>query len=308
MNTSILITGANAGIGKETARQLALKPETEKIILACRNSSKAKAAKAELVAQTGRDIFEILIMDVSKPTSVKEAVSKLSDPIDALVMNAGGTGGKTPDQLTMDGVTQLTASNLLGHVVLVDELLNRNLLKKVALFASSEAARGIKKMSMKRPELEHNSVEEFVSIFDGKKFKNDFDPMQVYGWIKYAGTLWMGSMAQKHPELKFVSMSPGGTRGTNGMDDLPFIKRIFLKHIGMKLIMPLMGMSHSVEKGAQRFVDGINSQKYISGRFYASKENVLTGAVIDQAKIWKDLDNKVYQRNADLAIHRFLES
>ncbi|MCH2033860.1 MAG: SDR family NAD(P)-dependent oxidoreductase [Tenacibaculum sp.] len=306
MNKSILITGANAGIGKETARQLALIKETEVVYLACRNLAKAEIAKKELIHETKRDIFEIVIMDVSNTESVKKAVSSLKNPIDALIMNAGGTGGKTPEKLTKDGVTELTASNLLGHVVLLDELIAQNKLNNVALFASSEAARGVQKVGMKRPDLKENSIEEFVSIFDGSKFKGNFDAYQIYGWIKYGGTLWMGNMARKYPNIKFVTMSPGGTRGTNGMNDLPFLKRIFLKHIGMKLIMPLMKMSHSVEKGANRFVEGINNPKYKSGVFYGSKENVLTGPVIDQSNIWKDLNNETFQNNADIAIHAFI--
>jgi NAD(P)-dependent dehydrogenase (short-subunit alcohol dehydrogenase family) len=306
MNKSILITGANAGIGKETARQLALQPHTEVIYLACRNQAKAEAAKQELIEATGRSIFEIVLLDVSRIQSVKKAVSMLKQPVDALVMNAGGTGGKTPEKLTKEGVTELTASNLLGHVVLLDELIKAQKLNKVALFASSEAARGIKKMGMKRPELTENSVDEFVTVFNGTKFKNDFDAMQVYGWIKYGGTLWMGNMARKYPNLKFISMSPGGTRGTNGMDDLPFVKRLFLKHIGMRFIMPLLGMSHSVEEGAKRFVDGISNPNYESGQFYASKENVLTGKVVNQKSIWNDLVNPTFQQNADVAIHQFI--
>ncbi|MEM7186225.1 MAG: SDR family NAD(P)-dependent oxidoreductase [Bacteroidota bacterium] len=306
MNKIILITGANAGIGKETARQLALKSETETIYLACRNLDKAEMAKKELIESTGRDIFKILILDVSKPRNVKQAVLKLPESIDALVLNAGGTGGKTPEKLTEEGVTELTASNLLGHVVLVDELIAQNKLNKVVLFASSEAARGIQKIGMKRPDLAENSVEEFVSIFDGTKFQDNFDAFQIYGWIKYGGTLWMSSMARKHPDIKFISMSPGGTRGTNGMDDLPLLKRIFLKHIGMKVIMPLMGMSHSVKEGAKRFVEGISDPKFKSGVFYASKENILTGQVVNQSTIWNNFDNHTYQNNADEAIHSFV--
>ena len=177
MNKVIMITGANAGIGKETARQLALKKSTEKIILACRNKTKAEAAKKELEESTGRSIFEILIMDVSQPESVRDAVNKIHAPIDALIMNAGGVGGKEPQKITRDGVTTITATNLLGHVVLVDELLKDNKLKKVALFASTEAARGIKKMGMKRPDLKNSSVEEFKAVFDGTAFGQKFDPM-----------------------------------------------------------------------------------------------------------------------------------
>ena len=302
-----MITGANAGIGKETARQLGLKKETEKIYLACRNETKAKAAKKELEQATGRSIYEIVIMDVSNIESVRKAVAGLKAPIDALIMNAGGTGGKEPNKITKDGVTNITASNLLGHVVLVDELLEANKLTHVALFASSEAARGIKKMGMKRPDLESSSEEEFARVFNGKAFDDKFDPMQVYGVIKYGGTLWMSSMARKNPNVKFISMSPGGTRGTQGFDDLPAIKRFMFKYIGMPIFMPLMGLSHSLSKGAKRFVDGISNESLKSGNFYASKEGVLTGAVVDQGTIFSDLKNELYQDNANKAIHQFIK-
>ena len=306
MNKTIMITGANAGIGKDTARQLALIKDTEKIYLACRNPTKAAAAKKELEKATGRFIFEILIMDVSDPVSVRKAIAKLDEPIDALIMNAGGMGGKNPEKITKDGVTTITATNLLGHVVLVDKLLKDNKLNNVALFATSEAARGIKKMGMKRPDLKTSSVDEFVSIFDGTAFGHDFDPMQVYGIVKYGGTMWMSSMARKNPKIKFISMSPGGTRGTEGFNDMPFLQRIFFKYIGMPILMPLMGMSHSLEKGAKRFVDGINDKSLKSGGFYASKEKVLTGIVVDQSTIFPDLKNERYQDNAYEAIHKFI--
>ncbi|MCF2874134.1 MULTISPECIES: SDR family NAD(P)-dependent oxidoreductase [unclassified Tenacibaculum] len=305
-NKIIMITGANTGIGKDTARQLALIKDTEKIYLACRNKVKAEAAKISLEKLTGRSIFEILIMDVSNPDSVKKAVSQLNEPIDALIMNAGGIGGKTPEKLTKEGVTTITASNLLGHVVLLDELLKENKLKNIALYASSEAARGIKQTGMKRPNLTTSSVDEFIKVFDGSYFGNNFDAMQVYGVIKYGGTLWMSAMARKYPEIKFISMSPGGTRGTDGMNDLPFIKRILFKYIGMPIFMPLLGLSHSLEKGAKRFVDGINNENLKNGVFYASKENVLTGSVVDQSEIFPDLTNITYQNNAYKAIHSFI--
>ena len=305
-NKIVMITGANAGIGKDTARQLALKEETEKIYLACRNRTKAEIAKKSLEESTGRSIFEILIMDVSKPDSVKDAVARLKEPIDALIMNAGGIGGRNPEELTKEGVTNITAVNLLGHVVLVDELLKAEKLKNVALFASSEAARGIKQTGMKRPDLKTSSVEEFISVFDGTLFGDEFDPMQVYGVVKYGGTLWMSAMARKHPNIKFVSMSPGGTRGTEGFNDLPFFKRVMFKYIGMPIIMPLMGLSHSLRKGAQRFVNGISDNTLKSGVFYGSRENVLTGPIVDQSTIFKNLSNEVYQDNAYRAIYRFV--
>jgi len=79
MNKSILITGANVGLGKESARQLAMINGTEKIYLACRNLSKAEEAKQSLEESTGKNIFEIVIMDVSNPNSVRSAVAGFRD-------------------------------------------------------------------------------------------------------------------------------------------------------------------------------------------------------------------------------------
>ena len=112
MNESILITGANIGLGKETARQLALKPGTKKIILFCRNQSKAEAAKKDLEQETGRKIFEIIIGDVMDINSVRKAVEKIKEPIDAVILNAGGVVGKTAGKMTPSGMNELAATNI----------------------------------------------------------------------------------------------------------------------------------------------------------------------------------------------------
>ena len=306
MNKSILITGANIGLGKESARQLAMINETEKIYLACRNLTRAEEAKRSLEKSTGRSIFEIVIMDVSDPKSVRSAVAQLNEPIDALIMNAGGMGGKTPLNLTSNGVTSLFATNVLGHVVLVDELLKAEKLKNVALYASSEGARGVEEMEMKRPELSTSSVDEFASVIDGSYFSKEEDPMQVYGFVKYAATMWMSSEARKNPSIRFISVSPGFTSGTAVMNDLSPRKRFMFKYIMIPIVAPLKGMVHKLEKGAKRFVDGINNESFTSGVFYASKENKLIGPVVDQSTIFPDLKNHSYQDNANEAIHRFI--
>ena len=115
---SVLITGANGGLGKEAARQLALQPGIEKIYLGCRNETKAQAAKQELEIATGKSIFEIVLIDVSNIDSVRAAVESFVEPIDGLVMNAGGMGGKDPGAKTAVGVIQIVADGLLVRVKL----------------------------------------------------------------------------------------------------------------------------------------------------------------------------------------------
>lgn len=304
MIKSVLITGANAGLGKETARQLASENGVEKIYLGCRNEAKAKAAKLDLEESTGKSIFEILLIDVSNLNSVRSAVESLNEPVDALVMNAGGAGGENFNDKTTDGVIQTFAVNLLGHVVLAEGLLEANKLTKVALYAGSEAARGIKEMGFKRPNINMSSVDEFASIADGTFFGDVNDAMIPYGSVKLMGALWISSLARKYPEVRFFTMSPGATTGTQAMETLSFLKKLMYK--GMFMVFGLFGRAHGLDKGAKRFVDGILDESYNSGVFYASKVGT-AGAIVDQATLFGDLNNETFQDNANEAIHRFIK-
>src|SRR6187402_1702644 len=221
MNESILITGANIGLGKETARQLALRKETKKIILFCRNQAKAEIAKKDLEEQTGKKIFEIIIGDVSDANSVRKAVEKIKEPIDAVILNAGGMVGKTAAKITPSGMNDLAATNILGHVILVEELIKHDKLKKAVLSVSAEAVPGVKMLGMKPVAMKTSSVDEFAGVLVGSYFGEKFDPVQAYGYVKYVMTMWTLSMARKYPNLKFVVMSPGNTKGTAAPDSLP---------------------------------------------------------------------------------------
>lgn len=308
MNESILITGANIGLGKETARQLALKKETKKVILFCRNQAKAEAAKQDLEEQTGKKIFEIIIGDVSDANSVRKAVEKINEPIDAVILNAGGMVGKAAGKMTPSGMNELAATNILGHVILVEELIKHDKLKKAVLYPGAEAIPGVKMLGMKPVAMKTSSVNEFAGVLDGSYFGNKFDAVQAYGYVKYAATMWMLSMARKYPDLKFVVMSPGNTKGTLAPDNLPPAMKFMLKYFMMPVVFPLIGeMVHTLEVGAKRFVDGISDERYKSGVFYASKEGKLSGDVVDQSTFYTDLKNTSFQDNADKAIHRFIK-
>jgi len=306
MNESILITGANIGIGKETARQLALKQETKKIILFCRNQAKAGAAKKDLEEKTGRTIFEIIIGDVSDANSVRNAIAKITEPLDAIILNAGGIVGKTAEKITPSGMNEIAATNILGHVILAEELIKRGKLKRTVLLASSESVRGVKQLGMKPVAMKTSSVDEFAAVLDGSYFGDKFDAMQAYGYVKYTATMWLFSMARKYPDIKFVAMSPGSTGGTQGPDNFPPIMKFLMRYFMLPVVMPLIGMVHKVEVGAKRFVDGISDERYKTGIFYASKEGKLTGEVVDQGTFFVDLKNNTFQENADKAIHRFI--
>lgn len=301
-----MITGANAGIGEEVARQLALSGEYRKVILACRNRAKADIAKKGLQATTGKAVFAVATMDVADPASVRAALATLDEPIDDLVMNAGGSGGKTPLALTKDGVTEIFASNLLGHVILLDGLIEAGRLKRAAVFAGSEAARGVPKLGMKRPVMATSSADEFASLCDGSYFRGRKpDSTLAYGQVKLIAAMWMAATARRNPGLKLVTVSPGNTGGTQVTRDMPLPLRLLLKSVLMPIVLPAFGLAHGVDKGARRLIDGLNDDALKSGVFYASKARALTGPVIDQSGIVPDLANRAYQDNASEAVHRF---
>jgi NAD(P)-dependent dehydrogenase (short-subunit alcohol dehydrogenase family) len=191
-NNAFLITGANAGLGKDVARQLGLRADVDSIYLACRDQAKAEAAQADLQRITGRPVFEVLIMDTANLASVRAALTAINQPLRAVLLNAGGTGGPTPMARTAEGATTIFASNVLGHAVLLEGLLDAGLLTSTAVLTGSEAARGVPKLRMKRPAFASRSVEEFASVIDGSFFGGrKVDPMLAYGQVKYLGALWM---------------------------------------------------------------------------------------------------------------------
>jgi short-subunit dehydrogenase len=175
MNESILITGANIGLGKEAARQLALKKETKKVILFCRNQAKAEAAQKDLEGKTGKNIFDIIIGDVADANSVRKAVEEIKEPIDAIILNAGGVVGETAAKFTPSGMNELAATNILGHVILVEELIERDKLRKAVLSVSAEAVPGVKMLGVKRVSMKTSSVDEFAADLKNTTFQDNAD-------------------------------------------------------------------------------------------------------------------------------------
>jgi NAD(P)-dependent dehydrogenase (short-subunit alcohol dehydrogenase family) len=273
-----------------------------RIYLACRNKDRATTAKAELEAKTGRPIFDIIVMDVADPGSVRDGLEAINGSLDALVMNAGGIGGKTPMDLTADGATYVFASNVLGHAVLLEALLAEDRLGEVAVFAGSESARGVPKLRMKRPSFVSTSADELATVIDGSYFADrKTDRNLAYGQVKYIGALWMAYLARQHPDRRFITVSPGNTSGTDGPNGLGLPLRLAARYV-----MPALGISHKLDVGARRLVDGVTDPTLSSGVFYASAANKLTGPLVDQADIFPDLANPSFQDHANEAIHRFI--
>jgi hypothetical protein len=222
-------------------------------------------------------------------------------------VHAGGVVGKTAAKLTPSGMNELSATNILGNVVLVLELLKRDKIRKTVLSVSAEAVPGVKMLGVKPVSMKTSSVDESAAVLDGSYFGNKFNALQAYAYVKYVETMWTLFMARKYPDLKFVVVSPGNTKGTQAPDNLPPPMRFMLKYVMMPIVFPLMGdMVHPLKVGAKRLVDGISDERYKSGVFYASKEGKLAGDMVDQSTFFTDLRNTSFQENANEAIHHFI--
>lgn len=303
---TVLITGANAGLGKEVARQLAERKRWGTIILACRNPQRGLAAKADLENRTSRARFEVKTLDTTDPASINALISDIERPVDAVVLNAGGVG---PDPIapTPHGVTTIFAANVLGHAALLEGLLAKQLLAETAVLVGSEAARGAPALRIGRPHFRSDPVAEFASVIDGSFFEGRAaNPMLAYAQVKYLGTLWMSALARRHPELRLLTVSPGNTSGTEVLRDLPPLGRFLMRHTVMSYVGRAFKISHPLAVGAGRLTDAVDTDVLRSGGFYASPGAALTGPLCDQSEVYPEFGDTELQERAYAAIHQFI--
>lgn len=118
-----IVTGANSGIGFDTARVLAEHGAT--VVLACRNTRKAEA-RASIVDATGSRALAVAELDLCSLASVRAfatAFSKDYDQLDLLINNAGNM--VPPYSLSEDGFESQLAANYLGHFALTGLLVDK---------------------------------------------------------------------------------------------------------------------------------------------------------------------------------------
>lgn len=119
----VIITGANTGIGKENAIDLAKRGG--KIYIACRDIQRGEEALKEIRKVSGSDNVHFLQLDLASLESVREFVKKfraLEEHLHILINNAGVMA--CPRALTKDGFEMQIGTNHLGHFLLTNLLLD----------------------------------------------------------------------------------------------------------------------------------------------------------------------------------------
>jgi NAD(P)-dependent dehydrogenase (short-subunit alcohol dehydrogenase family) len=111
-----IVTGANSGLGRITARELAR--AGAHVILAVRTPAKGDQAAAQMSGST-----DVRRLDLADLASVHEFADSITDPVDLLINNAGVMA--LPETRTTGGFEMQIATNHLGHFALTNLLLDR---------------------------------------------------------------------------------------------------------------------------------------------------------------------------------------
>jgi dehydrogenase/reductase SDR family protein 13 len=120
---TVMVTGANTGIGRATA--LALANRGAHIVMACRSADKTTPVIEDLKNRTGNDAIDFLPVDLADLASVRDAAEAFlarDEPLHVLLNNAGLAGQRGA---TTQGFELAFGTNHLGHFLLTELLLDR---------------------------------------------------------------------------------------------------------------------------------------------------------------------------------------
>ncbi len=270
MNDKIcLVTGANSGIGKVTAKSLAASGAT--VITVCRNRDKGEAARAEIVRETRNENVDLMIADFSDLGQIRRLAAdvKARHPrLHALVNNAGAYNNKR--RLTAEGYEATFAVNHIGYFLLTVELLD--------LLKSSAPARIVNVASEA-----HRSAR---IDFDDLNLENGYSGWKAYGQSKLANALFTYELARRLEGTGVTAncMHPGVV-GTN-----------LFNHVGglggkiARLFTPFM---RTPEKGADTViwlasepeVEGITGKYFVDRKERATNPESYDTAIA--ARLWE---------------------
>jgi NAD(P)-dependent dehydrogenase (short-subunit alcohol dehydrogenase family) len=174
---TVLVTGANTGLGLETAGVLARRGAT--VVLACRNPAKAEAAAARIGGNT-----VLLALDLASLDSVRAAAAEAHERfgrLDLLINNAGVM--IPPHRRTADGFELQLGTNHLGHFALTGLLLD--------LLRDTEGSRVVVLGSLAHKQARHGID------FDDLQSERKYSRMGAYAQSKLANLMFMYALQRR---------------------------------------------------------------------------------------------------------------
>ncbi|KAK5013086.1 oxidoreductase [Cryomyces antarcticus] len=196
----ILVTGGNAGLGKESILQLA-KHEPKQMFLAARSQAKAESAVTEIKKTVPNAAITILPLDLSSFDSVKKAVDMFksrSDRLDLLINNAGIMA--TPYSTTTEGYEIQFGTNHIGHTLFT------KLLMPTLLETAKQPGADVRVIQLSSDG--HNLAPSGGIIFDQSALEEKLTWTR-YGQSKLANILFARELAKRYPSITAVSLHPG---------------------------------------------------------------------------------------------------
>ncbi|MCP2299870.1 NAD(P)-dependent dehydrogenase, short-chain alcohol dehydrogenase family [Nocardia amikacinitolerans] len=224
---TIIVTGANSGLGFETAKELAR--HGAHVILTARDNAKGASAIDRLHAQVPKADVELKLLDLADLDSVRDFaadINQVGQPLDAIINNAGVMW--PPRTLTKQGFELQFATNHLGHFALTGLLLDR---------LSQSARSGGDTRIVAVSSVEHRGG---AILFDDLTGERGYDPRTYYSQSKLANVLFgleldrrlraVGSPIRSviaHPGYSATNLQTSGPTG---------LLRFFFGSIGNKLM------------------------------------------------------------------------
>jgi NAD(P)-dependent dehydrogenase (short-subunit alcohol dehydrogenase family) len=250
---TILLTGCNSGIGKESLRVLARRGA--QVIAAARTLDKARASCDRVGGQTTPVACEL-----SEPASVKACAAELRElghPLDAIICNAGIMA--LPKLNVQYGYELQFFTNHVGHFLLVTSLLDRLSDHGRVVMVSSAA---------------HNGAPPEGIQFDNLDGKRGYNPWAAYGQSKLANILFANELAKRFEGTAKTanSLHPGVIR-TNLTRSMNPIARVALS-IGAPLVLKSVGEGAAT----QCYVAVHPDVAGVSGKYFSDCNQAATSA------------------------------
>lgn len=275
-----VITGANTGIGFQTASALAEKGAH--VVIAVRNLDKGQRAAAQIVARSPRAEITVQSLDLGSLESVRSAASELRathQKIDLLINNAGVMF--TPSATTSDGFELQLGTNHLGHFALTGLLLDRLL-----------TADGSRVVTMS------SSVHHMCKSIDfgDLQWERRYKRVAAYSQSKLANLLFtyelQRRLAQRNVTTIAVAAHPGGSF-TQQFHQTPVVVRPLVNLVAPRLLnspemaalAPLRAATAVDVRGGQYY--GPNGFRKMRGHPELAESSELSHDEKAQRRLWE---------------------
>jgi NAD(P)-dependent dehydrogenase (short-subunit alcohol dehydrogenase family) len=279
---TVIITGANSGIGLETAVGLAR--AGAKTVITARDRGRGEAALNDIRARTGHDDVELVLFDLGSLASVREGAADILaryPRIDVLVNNAGVVLSDRRE--TEDGFEATFAVNHLGPFLLTELLLDR--------IKQSAPARIVNVASTA-----HQGARKGLD-FDDLQSTRAYGGMQVYSKSKLANIYFTTELARRleGSGVTVNSLHPGTVATGYGRDgDSSGLLAFGLKVIKPFILSAAQGARTSIYLASSPDVEGVTGQYFVKNK--ARKPSSVAQDDEAARRLWKISEELVAPR------------